>query len=206
MGDEERAERFASAYAGIPPWDIGHAQREIIGLEEAGEITGAVLDVGCGTGENALFLAGRGHEVWGIDSAPTAIEKARAKAAQRGLKVSFQVGNVLELEDLNKTFDTVIDSGLFHTLSDRERTQFAESLASVMHEGGKYFMLCFSDLQPGTQGPRRVTQAEIRQTFQKGWRVNWIRAATMESNFDGIRAWLASISKGEEDDRRPSTG
>ncbi|MGZ4914859.1 MAG: class I SAM-dependent methyltransferase [Halobacteriota archaeon] len=61
---------FSSVYEGTPPWDIGHPQREFVQLEEADEIKGSVLDVGCGTGENALYLAERGHEVWGVDFSP----------------------------------------------------------------------------------------------------------------------------------------
>ena len=80
---------FNSAYKGTPPWDIGHPQKEFVELVRRGEITGSVLDIGCGTGEHALFFAGEGHEVWGIDSAPLAIQKAKEKAARRGLPVHF---------------------------------------------------------------------------------------------------------------------
>ncbi|HPX74166.1 MAG TPA: class I SAM-dependent methyltransferase, partial [Methanoregulaceae archaeon] len=71
---------FEQAYHGTPPWDIGRPQQEIVRLEETGQITGKVLDVGCGTGDNALFLAGCGHEVVGLDSVERAIEAAQRKA------------------------------------------------------------------------------------------------------------------------------
>ncbi len=188
---------FSSVYEGTPPWDIGRAQREFVQLEERGEIIGAVLDIGCGTGENALYLAARGHEVWGVDFTPRAIEKAREKAAQRHLDVTFLVKDALQLNTLERQFDTAIDSGLFHTLSDEERPLFASSLASVLRHGGSYFMLCFSELEPGSYGPRRVTQAEIRETFTHGWRVKYIRPAHMESRrqLEGIHAWLSSIER-----------
>lgn len=188
---------FDSAYEGVAPWDIDRPQRAIIQLEEAGEITGAVLDVGCGTGENALYLAARGHEVWGVDFTPRAIETARDKAVQRHLSATFLVQDVLYLDTLGRRFDTVIDSGLFHALSDEERRYFARSVARVLRRGGTYFMLCVSDQQPGTYGPRRVTQAEIRETFARSWRVNYIKAARMESQHPpkGIAAWLSSITK-----------
>ncbi len=188
---------FSSVYEGTPPWDIGRPQREFVQLEEAGEITGAVLDVGCGTGENALYLAARGHEVWGVDFTPRAIEKARDKATQRHLNVPFLVMDALQLNTLGRHFDTVIDSGLFHTLSDEERPRFASSLASVLQRGGTYLMLCFSELEPGSYGPRRVTQAEIRKTFTHGWRIKYIRAAHMENRrqVEGVHAWLSSIEK-----------
>jgi SAM-dependent methyltransferase len=217
---------FELAYRGTPPWDIGCPQKEYVQLEQAGEIVGSVLDVGCGTGENALYLAAQGHDVWGIDFTPTAIQKAQEKAAQRHLTVSFRVLNVLELYTLGRTFDTVIDSGLFHVFSDEERPLFVDNLAAVIRRGGTYFMLCLSELAPkldysklkdflpdfdklkdlvpnfdklkeGDYGPRRVTQAEIKRLFQDGWRINYIRQATMESTMgSGVRlGWLSSISK-----------
>lgn len=190
---------FNPAYAGTPPWDIGRPQKEIMRLAEAGEIQGSVLDVGCGTGESVLYLAGLGYEAWGIDGAATAIEKAKAKAAQRGLKANFLVADALDLQRLGRTFDTVIDTGLFHVFSDEERPLFADSLATVLRPGGTYYMLCFSEREPGSWGPRRVTQAEIRATFSQGWRINAIRQATFEINQPGeARAWLSSITRLEE--------
>lgn len=188
---------FEEAYHGSPPWDIGRPQPAFVALEEAGAIAGDVLDVGCGTGENALFLAGRGHDVWGVDAAPSAIELARRKAEERGLAVTFRVQDALRLQELGRTFDTVIDSGLFHALSDSERPLYARSLAAVLRPGGTYFMLAFSELEPGGFGPRRVTQQEIRAAFSDGWRVNEIRAAAFAGRRspDGSRAWLSSITR-----------
>lgn len=188
---------FNSAYAGIPPWDVGRPQREIVQLAEEGETSGKVLDVGCGTGENALYLAGLGFEVWGIDRAPTAIEKAKDKASKRGITANFIVYNALELQLLKNKFETVIDCGLFHIFSDEERPIFASSLSFVLCPGRKYFMLCFSDRKPGSWGPRRVGQAEIQATFSKGWMINYIREARFETNLDpnGSHAWLSSITR-----------
>ncbi|HWT81006.1 MAG TPA: class I SAM-dependent methyltransferase, partial [Candidatus Methylomirabilis sp.] len=151
-------ERFESAYEGQPPWDIPGPQPAFARLEAAGMIRGSVLDAGCGTGENALYLASRGHEVWGLDFIPVAIERAKAKAGQRGLDVHFQVGNALKLDQLGRTFDTVIDCGLFHTFADEERPLYVSGLATVVGPGGSVLILCFSDQEPPGQGPRRVTQ------------------------------------------------
>lgn len=188
---------FDEAYGGTPNWEIGRAQPAFVALEEAGEIAGAVLDVGCGTGENALFLAGRGHEVWGVDSAPRAIEIAREKVRERDLPATFLVQDALRLEELGRTFDTVIDSGLFHALADPERPHFVRSLAAALRPGGTYHMLAFSELEPGDHGPRRVTRQEIRAAFGDGWRIDRIRAAVFEGlkQPGGYRAWLSSITK-----------
>jgi cyclopropane fatty-acyl-phospholipid synthase-like methyltransferase len=188
---------FNAAYRGTPPWDIGRPQKEFVDLVRRGEITGSILDIGCGTGEHALFFAAEGHEVWGIDSAPLAIQKAQEKAAARGLPVHFLILSALNLARLERTFDTVTDSGLFHTLSDEDRLVFVDNLAAVLSPGGNYFMLCFSDQEPGGYGPRRVTRREIRNCFRDGWSINYIRAAVFESRSraEGPRAWLSSISK-----------
>jgi len=164
-------------------------------LAETGQITGSTLDVGCGTGENALYLAERGLAAAGVDGAPTAIEKARAKATQRGLHVSFEVADALDLSVPTQQFDTVIDSGLFHVFSDEDRRRFTESLGRVVRPGGTYFLMCFSDQQPGDWGPRRVTQAEIRSAFSDGWHVNYIQPSAFETNVGDAHAWLASISR-----------
>jgi ubiquinone/menaquinone biosynthesis C-methylase UbiE len=184
---------FDSAYQGTPPWDIGHPQPEIVRLEETGEITGSVLDVGCGTGEHVLYLAGRGFDVIGVDSAPTAIKKARAKAKQRGLKARFVLGDALKLSFPKQQFHTVIDMGLFHVFHDNERTPYREGLERVLHPGGTYFLMCFSEREPGDWGPRRVTQAEIRSVFKDRWSANYIRPATIEIIGGHAEAWLASL-------------
>ncbi|HEY5387728.1 MAG TPA: class I SAM-dependent methyltransferase, partial [Thermoleophilia bacterium] len=123
-----RATRFAEAYKGSPPWDIGQPQPAFEALADAGEIVGPVLDAGCGTGENALFLAARGFEVVGVDAVEAAIQAARRKAIARGLSADFLVHDALALEGLGRRFATVVDSGLFHTFDDRERGRFVTSL------------------------------------------------------------------------------
>jgi SAM-dependent methyltransferase len=188
---------FETAYHGIPPWDIGRPQQEFVRLAESGEIKGDVLDVGCGTGENALYLATRGHVVWGVDTAPTAIEKAREKARERGIEARFLVRDAMNLNQIDKIFDTVIDSGLFHALSDLERPCFVRNLGDVLRTEGTYFMLCFSDREPGGYGPRRITQEEIRRAFRDGWHIRFIHPAVFENRIrpEGAKAWLASITR-----------
>src|SRR3954470_16853243 len=158
---------FENAYAGKAPWDIGKPQPAFV--EAADRVTGVVLDAGCGTGENALFLAERGHPVLGIDFLEAPIEEARRKAQERGLEAEFARMDALKLADLDRRFDSVIDSGLFHVFSDEDRARYVAGLAHVTRPGGRLFLLCFSDEEPGTQGPRRVSQAEIREAFSDGW-------------------------------------
>jgi ubiquinone/menaquinone biosynthesis C-methylase UbiE len=190
------AEFFNESYRGAPPWDVGHPQPEFVRLANDGKIRGTVLDVGCGSGENAMFFAGLGLEVLGVDRAPSAIEKAQKKASDRKSRAVFLVADALHLEKLNRRFDTITDSGLFHVFSDSDRVLFANSLRAALNKGGTYFMLCFSEKEPlGWGGPRRVTRKEIKATFTEGWSIDWMRAAKFETTFhkDGGRAWLSSI-------------
>ena len=195
---------FEQMYQGQAPWDTGRPQPAIVKLAEAGQIRGRVLDVGCGTGENLLYLAARGHEAWGLDFVPVAIERAKAKAAQRGIEAHFIVGNALELNKLGRRFDTVIDCGLFHTFTDEERLVFVQGLSEVLGPGGLLHILCFSDEEPGTEGPRRISQQEIRDAFHVGWKVQRIEPTHFESlerpeglkfTPGGPKAWLATIER-----------
>ena len=188
---------FEEAYLSLPPWDIGRPQGEIIRLAEEGEIRGAVLDAGCGTGENALFLSDLGYEVTGIDAAGAAIRKAKEKSRGRRVPAVFLEWDALEISGLGKRFDTIIDCGLFHVFSDEERPLYVKGLSMVLVPGGTLRMLCFSEMEPGDWGPRRVTQREIREAFDGGWRVDSIREARFETNLgtECCRAWLSSITR-----------
>jgi len=91
----------------------------------------------------------------------------------------------------------VIDNGLFHVFSDEGRPRFREGLERALRPGGTYFMLCFSEKEPGDWGPRRVTQAEIRSVFKDGWRTNYIEPSTIEIIGGHAEAWLASLTFGQ---------
>jgi len=187
---------WEDAYKTVPPWDVGRPQPAFVELVRIGELNrGKVLDVGCGTGENALYLAEKGFAVIGVDLTNRAIAAARAKAAERKLKVDFREGNALSLDFKDSVFDSVIDSGLFHTFPDDDRPVYAREIARVLAPRGKYFMLCFSDKEPTNWGgPRRVTREEIESTFSSFFKINYIREALFATRFhsnDG-KAYLTS--------------
>jgi cyclopropane fatty-acyl-phospholipid synthase-like methyltransferase len=193
---------FVNAYAGKAAWDIGRPQKSLV--EAADEITGSVLDSGCGTGENALFFAGRGHKVTGIDFLDLPIASAKKKANQRGLRAIFLVWDALELDAFPDQFDSIIDCGLFHVFSDEDRKKYVQGLSSIAKSGSKLFLMCFSDEEPGTQGPRRISQQELRQAFSTNWTVESIQPTRFEVIPDlpdlkfsdgGPKAWFVIVRK-----------
>jgi SAM-dependent methyltransferase len=186
------------SYTGAPPpWDIGRPQPAFVRLAEAGALRGALLDAGCGTGEHTILAAQHGADALGIDVSPRAVEIARRKAAERGLDASFQVLDAHHLDTLGETFDTVVDSGLFHVFDDAARTQYVTALKAVLRPGGHLHLMCFSDRQPGEWGPRRVTEEELRAAFGSGWWIESLAADRFDIN-PGLgtptaEAWLTNV-------------
>jgi cyclopropane fatty-acyl-phospholipid synthase-like methyltransferase len=182
------------------PWDIGRPQAAFVRLADDGRLRGRLLDSGCGTGEQTLLAASRGADATGVDISPRAIESARGKAAERGLTASFEVADALGLGELGLRFDTIVDSGVFHIFDDTDRARYVASLASVLRDGGFCYLICFSDRQPGTFGPRRIRQDELRAAFSDGWSITSIEAERFDLNPSGLgilfaQAWLATIQR-----------
>ncbi|MFC5264200.1 class I SAM-dependent methyltransferase [Kribbella qitaiheensis] len=181
------------------PWDVGHPQPAIVRLASEGAIAGAVLDAGCGTGENALHVAGLGFKVLGVDVAETAVAMARAKAEDRGIEAEFATADAFHLDRLGRRFETVLDCGLFHTFISDERPGYVASLASVTEHDGTLYVLCFSDDGPDT-GPHPVTQEDLRTAFNSstGWNLAAIKPDRVQTRFhddNGAPAWLATINR-----------
>ena len=189
----------ASYDDGPAPWDVG-AQPAVVRLASEGGFTGSVLDAGCGSGENALHLASLGLSVLGVDVAENAVARARDKAAERGISVEFATADALALERLGRTFETVLDCGLFHTFDADERVAYVAGLASVTEPGGTLHVLCFGDEGLGEPGPHPVSQGELRSAFGagSGWRVTDISPDRVHTRFHdeaGAPAWLATITR-----------
>jgi SAM-dependent methyltransferase len=193
------ARGWDSAYVGEPPpWDIGRPQPIVVAIADAGGFRGSVLDAGCGTGENALYLASRGLAVVGADWSERAISMARAKAVERAIAVRFVVADATHLGAmLDGWFDSAVDSGLFHTFDDSQRGLYVQSLQGILRAGATLHVLCFSEQEPGDWGPRRVTEAEVRAAFADGWNVREIEPFRFATRLgaDGANAWHATIER-----------
>jgi SAM-dependent methyltransferase len=194
-------DHFRSAYAGQAPWDIPKAQQPFIDATD--RIQGSILDAGCGTGETAMWFANHGRQVTGIDFIDVAIERARRKVIERGVWATFLVKDALTLVRWDERFDCVVDSGLFHCFADAERARYVDGLTTVVKPGGRLFLLCFSDQEPGTEGPRRISRQEIDEAFAQGWVVESVELRRVEVRAEykdvfsegGPKVWFATIRR-----------
>ena len=189
---------FAGMYAeGIPPWQIDRPQPEVLQLIEQGKFESPVLDLGCGTGDNTIELARHGLVVKGLDAVPEALERARKKTEQAGLRQSpeFVLGDALRLAESGLRAKTVLDCALFHTFSDEERKDYIRGLEAVLSKGGRLHILSFSEFETRQPGPRRLSLSEITGSFGTGWKLEdsvrcryWDRVRP-----DGAHAWRVTF-------------
>jgi SAM-dependent methyltransferase len=189
----------ASYLNGPAPWDVGQPQPAVVRLADAGAFAGAVLDAGCGTGENALHVASLGLRVLGVDVAETALSMARKKAAGRDIDIDFMVADALHLDRLDRAFETVLDCGLLHTFDSHERRDYVASLASVTSRGGYLYVLCFSDVGPGSSGPHPISQGDLRAAFKRssGWSIISLDRDRLRTRFDAqdVPAWSVKVER-----------
>lgn len=191
----------ASYRLGFAEWAIGAPQPELVRAVEGGalQVGARVLDVGCGAGDNAIFLAERGFEVTGIDSVGAAIRIAERSARGRKRRPRFSVGDALALDGLEETFDAILDSGLLHQFPAARRADYLAGLRCALEPGGRLLVHCFR--QHGAApalGPRRLSEAELRAAFAAGWELRWLRPSVFHSAARApYPAWTALAVRSE---------
>jgi SAM-dependent methyltransferase len=164
------------------PWDIGAPQPLLVELADAGEIGDDVLDVGCGLGDNAIFLASRGHRVTGVDGAPTAIRQAQERATAHGVDVEFATADATRLDGFENRFDTIVDSALYHCLNEQARKEYLAALTSATKPGARLHLICFSDELPESfPTPYMFSEADLRHTIGTSWTITRLRPALYAS-------------------------
>lgn len=189
---------YDAAYTGVPNWDIGRPQQAFLELLDAGLVRSPVLDVGCGTGELSLFLARQGYDVLGIDLSPLAITQARQKARSRRIPVQFLAWDALELPRLRRatlSFQTVVDSAMFHVLGDRERDKFIDGLGEVLRSGGLYCVL--GDASHRGRPGYGITPAELRRRFDEagGWELVFAVRTVFERRWSTNDAFFVGVQR-----------
>ncbi|MEU4668661.1 class I SAM-dependent methyltransferase [Amycolatopsis sp. NPDC023774] len=201
--DFEQIYRGETPLGGKIPWDFGAPQPVVVALAGGGgEFVGEVLDVGCGLGDNASFLASRGFRVTGVDSSPTAIERARARAASMGLDVAFAVADATKLDGYENRFDAVLDSALYHCLEAAQRREYLATLTRVTRPGARLHLLCFSSQLPDAfPTPHRFGETELREEVGQEWTVESVKPAFYTTSFtrEDLEAGARMLLGGDAD-------
>lgn len=192
QSDEARSE--------AAPWEIGGPQPVVVALGQDGLIQGAVLDAGCGTGENTIHLVRLGHDVLGVDASEHAIDQARAKAAEAGVPARFEVADALDLGAEPK-YDTIVDTALLHIFEDAERAAYVRSLHRVCRPDAVVHVLALSDEGPDSGTPV-ISRAALVEAFGgDGWDIEEVRESEYrivvdeEGVLDDLPAWLARVRR-----------
>ncbi|MFD3514767.1 class I SAM-dependent methyltransferase [Streptomyces sp. NPDC058657] len=186
------------------PWDIGEPQPDVIAMEEEGRFAGSVLDIGCGPGDNTVFLARRGHDVTGVDAASAAIGQARERAGD--LVVEFAVADATRLDGYEDRFDSVLDSALFHTLDGESRRRYVRALHRATRPGARLSMLCFADVPGGMPAPLSVSEEEVRETLgAHGWQVRELSQSVYAGVAGPVKEFFEKTGKRPELDDRGRT-
>jgi SAM-dependent methyltransferase len=164
-----------------PPWDTKAPKENVVGWQTAGLVRGEVLDIGCGLGDNAIYLAQQGHSVTGLDISPTALITAERRAADAGVDVRFAVADATTLDGYTDAFDTVIDSGMYHCLDDDGKGSYARAVYLATRPNARLLLSCFSDANDDEEWPRpRVSEQTLRDTLgPAGWDITSLEPMTV---------------------------
>ena len=196
--------RGESPVEGFPPidtvpWDTKAPKESVVAWQEAGLVRGAVLDIGCGLGDNAIYLAQQGHTVTGLDISPTALITAEHRAADAGVDVTFAVADATKLDGYADAFDTVIDSGMFHCLNDDGKRGYLTVLHRATRPNARLLLTCFCDANPPSEDVPRpsVSEQALRDVMgTTDWAITELEPITVQrEGMPEMAFWLVQAER-----------
>jgi SAM-dependent methyltransferase len=145
------------------PWNMDAPSKALVELVESGQVQPCkTIDMGCGAGNYAIYLAGLGFDVTGVDISPSAIALAEASAKQKGVTCSFVAADILGgLAEITETFDFAYDWSLLHHVFPEDRKQYVETVHRLLVPGGKYLSVCFSEKEAGFGGTGKLRRTPL---------------------------------------------
>ncbi len=188
-------------YKNIPlreiPWNTETPPDALVELVDSGEVKPCkTIDLGCGAGNYAIYLAGRGFDVTGIDISPAAIKMAKENAKKQRVKVNFLVADVLgDMKEVTETFDFAYDWEMLHHIFPEKRDKYVQNVHRLLNPGGKYLSVCFSEKDPefGGTGKYRETplgtllyfssEYELREVFEPYFNIKELKTIEVKAKF-----------------------
>jgi len=179
------------------PWNVETPPELLVELVDSGKVHPCkAVDLGCGAGNYAIYLAGRGFEVTGIDFSPTVIKIAKENAKKKGVKCNFFVADVVdELGKVNQTWDFAYDWGLLHHIFPKQRQKYLENVRRILNPKGKFLSVCFSEKDTGFESSAKYRKTplgstlyfsgedELRQLFQKYFTIIDLQTVEISGKF-----------------------
>jgi SAM-dependent methyltransferase len=177
-----------------PPWDNKAPKDTVVAWQTQGLVHGDVLDIGCGLGDNAIYLAQQGFNVTGLDISPTALLTAERRAKDAAVSVKFATGDSTKLDGYTDAFDTVVDSGMFHCLDDVGKRRYATAVHRATRDGATLLLSCFSDANSAeAEWPLPVVTEQTPQDVlgAAGWDIVSLEPSTVRGEEDGTEIDMA---------------
>jgi SAM-dependent methyltransferase len=184
--------------SGHPPWDTGRPSNELVRVVEAESIAPCrAIELGCGTGTNAVWLAERGFEVTAVDLVPLAVEQAIDRAAKANVKVRFLSLDLLNLPDLGEPFDFLFDRGCYHAVRREDAAGYLNAVDRLLRSGARGLILTGNAKEPHDPGPPVVSEEELRSEL--GSRFEIVKLSEFRFDDPGMNfkplAWSCLLRK-----------
>lgn len=186
---------------GTPPWETGQPASELLRLVEEGLVRPVpTLEIGCGSGADAVFLASRGFDVTAVDSSPTAIERARTRSQRAGVPIRFVLDDVFAFAlSTEESYEFVYEAGFYHFMRLVDLQRYLDLLWRVTRPGTLYLTLAGNADEEAEGGPPRVSEDEIRSELGRLFETVYMRPFRFESfqRRQGYLGWSCLMRRPE---------